>query len=46
MQSGTDMKEKFVKKIVLFSHLCGEAVWELEPEPPAWAAQVLCREQG
>lgn len=37
---------KVCEKIVLFSHLCGEAVWELEPEPPAWAAQVLCREQG
>lgn len=36
---------KSLWKIVLFSHLCGQAVWELEPEPPAWAAQFLCREQ-
>lgn len=27
-------------KIILFSHLCGQVVWELQPEPPAWAAQI------
>lgn len=31
---------KCLWEVILFPHLCGQAVWDLQPELPAWAAQV------